>query len=90
MTAKPEGEPSSSLRPHIGERVSSSASTFTSLRARQRPFARRLTHGGGEEAVVPSTRNRTEVYLAHSDPNAAAARAHAGLARLARALAKVL
>jgi glutamyl-tRNA reductase len=46
-------------------------------------FARRLTDGGGE-AIVLSTCNRTEVYLAHSEPKAAAARAHAALARRAR------
>ncbi|MGH3060161.1 MAG: glutamyl-tRNA reductase [Gaiellaceae bacterium] len=46
-------------------------------------FARRLADDGGE-AVVLSTCNRTEVYLAHQEPKAAAARARGGLARLAR------
>lgn len=44
-------------------------------------FACRLADDGGE-AVVLSTCNRTEVYLAHREPKAAAARAHAGLARV--------
>jgi glutamyl-tRNA reductase len=46
-------------------------------------FARNLADAGGE-AVVLSTCNRTEVYLAHREPRAAAARAHTELARLAR------
>jgi glutamyl-tRNA reductase len=37
-----------------------------------------------EKAVVLSTCNRTEVYLANREPKAATARAHAGLANLAR------
>jgi glutamyl-tRNA reductase len=46
-------------------------------------FARGLADNGGE-AVVLSTCNRTEVYLAHREPKAATARAHAGLANHAR------
>jgi glutamyl-tRNA reductase len=46
-------------------------------------FACWLADEGGE-AIVLSTCNRTEVYLAHPEPKAAAARAHAGLARCAR------
>jgi glutamyl-tRNA reductase len=46
-------------------------------------LARELTEQGGE-AVVLSTCNRTEVYLAHGEPLEAAARALAALARRAR------
>ena len=46
-------------------------------------LAGRLSDRGGE-AVGLSTCNRTEVYLAHPEPQRSAARAHAELARLAR------
>lgn len=72
-----------SLEPPIVERVSSSANALHLTPYEAAKFARRLVDDGGE-AVVLSTCNRTEVYLAHQEPKAAAARARGGLARLAR------
>lgn len=78
MTAKPEGTTlvlvgtsHHRARVELRERLYLSPGGAAS-------FARRLTYGGGE-AVVLSTCNRTEVYLAHREPKAAAARAHAGI-----------